>query len=63
MVENAIHHGVENQEASDIEIQLFLRLGLVHFGLVTRSTVHRNQTWTRTRLEHLHVNAWRYFWR
>lgn len=42
MVENAIHHGVENhQEACDIEIQLFLRLGLVHFRI--SNTKHRTQ--------------------
>lgn len=34
LVENAVHHGVENhQEECQLEIDLFLRLGLVHFRI------------------------------
>ncbi|WMW80882.1 histidine kinase [Undibacterium cyanobacteriorum] len=42
LVENAIHHGVENhQQASVLEISLFERLGLVHFRIC--NTKHANQ--------------------
>lgn len=42
LVENAIHHGVENhQQPCDLEIQLFLRLGLVHVRI--SNTKHQSR--------------------